>query len=94
MRPGQRRRCYSLPPTQADARRSGRFCGSRLPRVNPCWADGANVSCLPHFFLQGEMKCGTTSMYKKLSQHPHVVLPRNKEVEGEGGLGQLGWPLP
>ena len=26
------------------------------------------------------MKCGTTSMYKKLSQHPHVVLPRNKEV--------------
>ena len=40
------------------------------------------------------MKCGTTSMYKKLSQHPHVVLPRNKEVEGEGGLGQLGWPFP
>jgi len=51
-----------------------------MQRANPCWTDGANVSCLPHFFLQGEMKCGTTSMYKKLSQHPHVVLPRNKEV--------------
>ncbi len=81
VRPGQRHRRCGLPPTQADAKRSGLFCGTRLPRANPCWADGGNVSCLPHFFLQGEMKCGTTSMYKKLSQHPHVVLPRNKEVE-------------
>lgn len=72
--------CTDPTEDHADAKRAVRFCGTRLARANPCWADGAGVACLPHFFLQGEMKCGTTSLYKKLAQHPHVELPRNKEV--------------
>ena len=55
-----------------------------LPRGRPKGAHFAvfdlQVSCLPAFYLLGEMKCGTTTMYKKLASHPHVVLPRNKEV--------------
>ena len=35
---------------------------------------------MPYFFLLGEMKCGTTTLYKKLLEHPQVVPPRNKEV--------------
>ena len=37
------------------------------------------TSCLPHFFILGEMKCGTTSLYHFLTKHPRVVVPRVKE---------------
>ena len=47
-----------------------RFCGRRLPRLNPCWTEHGTTSCLPHFFLLGEMKCGTTSLYNFLQKHP------------------------
>ena len=56
-----------------------RFCGRRLPRLNPCWIERGTTSCLPHFFILGEMKCGTTSLYHFLRKHPRVVVPRVKE---------------
>ena len=60
---------------KADAR----FCGRRLPRLNPCYSEANVTSCLPHFFILGEMKCGTTSLYHFLAKHPRVVVPRVKE---------------
>ena len=59
--------------------RGGRFCGRRLKRLNPCWSEANVVSCLPHFFIIGEMKCGTTTLYNHLRNHPQVVVPRVKE---------------
>ena len=58
---------------------NARFCGRRLPRLNPCWVERGKTSCLPHFFILGEMKCGTTSLYHFLRRHPRVVVPRVKE---------------
>lgn len=63
-----------------DARKNVRICGQKLPRRNPCWQDGDKIACLPYFFIIGEMKCGTTTLYKWLAQHPLVRPPRNKEV--------------
>jgi hypothetical protein len=34
----------------------------------------------PSFFIVGAPKCGTTSMYHYLEQHPQVFLPRQKEL--------------
>ena len=56
-----------------------RFCGRRLRRLNPCWREAGVTSCLPHFFLLGEMKCGTTSLYHFLRMHPRMAVPRVKE---------------
>jgi N-acetylgalactosamine 4-sulfate 6-O-sulfotransferase len=35
--------------------------------------------CLPHTFLIGFPKCGTTLLYNYLEEHPLMVQPRNKE---------------
>ena len=34
---------------------------------------------LPNFLIVGTAKCGTTSIYNYLKQHPQVFLPRHKE---------------
>jgi len=34
----------------------------------------------PSFFIVGAPKCGTTSMYRYLEQHPQVFLPAQKEL--------------
>ena len=54
------------------------FCGSRLPRANPCWEEGGRTFCLPRFYILGEMKCGTTTLYQLLAKHPRIALPRTK----------------
>ena len=38
------------------------------------------VSTRPSFFIVGAPKCGTTSMYRYLEQHPQVFLPAQKEL--------------
>jgi hypothetical protein len=35
---------------------------------------------LPNFLIVGAAKCGTTSLYRYLSQHPDVFMPRWKEL--------------
>eukprot|EP00908_Phaeocystis_cordata_P016957 Transcript_28276.p1 GENE.Transcript_28276~~Transcript_28276.p1 ORF type:complete len:701 (+),score=205.47 Transcript_28276:257-2104(+) len=55
------------------------FCGRQLPRPNPCWEDGGRTFCLPRFYILGEMKCGTTTLYQLLAKHPRIALPRTKE---------------
>jgi hypothetical protein len=35
---------------------------------------------LPNFFVVGAPKCGTTSVYNYLSQHPDIFLPSKKEL--------------
>ena len=54
------------------------FCGTRLPRANPCWEEGGRTFCLPRFYILGEMKCGTTTLYQLLAKHPRIALPRTK----------------
>ena len=61
-----------------------RYCGTRQKRLNPCWSEGGlggatTPFCLPHFFILGEMKCGTTTLYELLLKHPRMVPPRTKE---------------
>ncbi|KAL3911269.1 MAG: hypothetical protein SGPRY_008756 [Prymnesium sp.] len=51
----------------------------RLRRRNPCWREQGITSCLPRFFILGEMKCGTTSLYRLLDKHPQIVPPLTKE---------------
>lgn len=34
---------------------------------------------LPNFFILGAAKCGTSSLYYYLEQHPQIYLPKNKE---------------
>ncbi|KAL1511240.1 hypothetical protein AB1Y20_006049 [Prymnesium parvum] len=72
--------CTRVVDDHKEQRQASRFCGSRVQRKNPCWRYLGREKCLPYFFILGEMKCGTTTLYKKLSQHPQVVPPRNKEV--------------
>jgi len=43
---------------------------------------------VPHFWLGGGQKCGTTSMYDLLSRHPQLVPPTPKEP----GYFALPWP--
>lgn len=38
------------------------------------------IRVLPHFVIIGAQKCGTTSLYRYLTQHPCVVYPLRKEV--------------
>ena len=52
--------------------------GTPLPRANPCWEEGGRTFCLPRFYILGEMKCGTTTLYQLLSKHPRIALPRTK----------------
>jgi hypothetical protein len=35
---------------------------------------------LPNFLIIGAEKCGTTSLYYYLKQHPDVYLPKRKEL--------------
>ena len=82
--------CVDGAADHADARANTKFCGERLPRKNPCWREGnGNVTCLPYIMVLGEMKCGTTSMYKMLSNHPQVRRPLVKEKRYFSNL----WPL-
>lgn len=50
-----------------------------LPLRSRACPAAAQVACLPSFFLIGEMKCGTTTMYKLLSSQQGVVAPSLKE---------------
>ena len=36
---------------------------------------------LPHFIIIGAMKCGTTTLYRYLDQHPAIDMSRDKETD-------------
>ncbi|KAK7087190.1 carbohydrate sulfotransferase 15-like [Littorina saxatilis] len=52
---------------------------------NPCWwnktrgSTGPQLCCLPYFLLAGVSKCGSTDIFSRLSGHPQVVPPKEKE---------------
>ena len=61
--------------------------GIRVPSID---CDGATLDpgeddrgqispSIPHFVIVGAPKCGTTSLYRYLQQHPRVFMPENKE---------------
>ena len=65
---------------QSDLPPGAGFCAPRLTeRPNPCWAEGGRTFCLPSFYILGEMKCGTTTLYQLLAKHPRIALPLTKE---------------
>tara|TARA_B100000524_G_scaffold166789_1_gene85264 strand:- start:1651 stop:2016 length:366 start_codon:yes stop_codon:yes gene_type:complete len=49
------------------------------PRCVPYFSDH-KYRCLPHFLIAGVPKAGTTSLYKYLLQHPHVLAAEDKEL--------------
>ncbi|XP_071947576.1 carbohydrate sulfotransferase 15-like [Antedon mediterranea] len=40
---------------------------------NPCWYNNGSLTCLPYFYLAGMPKCGTTDLWSKITQHPHIT---------------------
>lgn len=56
-------------PLGHDARHRGHACGSSQKDVT-----------LPNFLVVGAEKCGTTSLYQYLKQHPDIYLPAKKEL--------------
>ena len=71
------------PPAEAkdsaDGLKVGGWCGTRQQRDNPCFEEDGVTYCLPKFFILGEMKCGTTTLYQLLAKHPRIALPATKE---------------
>ena len=48
-----------------------------------CYIIDGRTTCAPQFIIAGAMKCGTTSMYSYLSQHPQVLpLKANSTLNG------------
>lgn len=45
------------------------------PRTASCTA----TATLPNLFIVGAVKCGTTSLYAYLRQHPQIFFPEMKE---------------
>jgi len=72
-------RCSKYVAMERDLEPGARFCGARAPRLNPCWKEEGQTFCLPLFFVLGEMKCGTTTLYQLLLKHPQMRAPRAKE---------------
>ncbi len=72
-------RCVKYVKQEANLPAGTRVCGARLPRANPCWLESDKSYCLPAFFVLGEMKCGTTSLYSLLLKHPRIVAASTKE---------------
>ncbi|PVD31048.1 hypothetical protein C0Q70_10325 [Pomacea canaliculata] len=64
------------------------------------------LRCLPYFYIAGMPKCGSTDLYRKVTQHPEVVRPPMKESHwwsknrfGDGSASTLWdnddwWRLP
>ena len=52
---------------------AGTYRHSALPKR------GQILPSIPHFVIVGAPKCGTTSLYRYLQQHPGVFMPENKE---------------
>lgn len=44
-------------------------------------AQAMDAAGLPHFIIIGAMKCGTTTLYRHLDQHPDVDMSRDKETD-------------
>ena len=45
-----------------------------------CLEPNECIHCLPYFFIPGFPKCGTTSLYFILSQHPQIAPPSRKAI--------------
>ena len=80
----------------AAERTAQHFCGERsTEHATPCWRLHGRLRCLPAIFILGEMKCGTTSLFAQLSQHPLLVPPQRKEPRffsaSSWKVRSLGW---
>jgi hypothetical protein len=42
-------------------------------RVNPCYASGEGVKCVPYFYVLGAFHSGALDLFERLKQHPKVV---------------------
>src|SRR5215208_7169443 len=49
-------------------------------RAAPQLAAGSTTGALPDFVIIGAMRCGTSALYAKLSQHQHVERAAKKEL--------------
>lgn len=49
---------------------------------NPCWYNNVDGSleCLPHTYLLGFPKCGSSDLFERLKLHPSIRMPHRKEV--------------
>ena len=48
---------------------------------NPCFYDeNKTFRCVPYFFQVGFSKCGTSDLYRRILQHPHVAQTK-KEMQ-------------
>ncbi len=45
------------------------------------WVWKKQENSAPNFIIAGATKCGTTSLYKYLEQHPQIIVSRKKEID-------------
>ncbi|XP_030837200.1 carbohydrate sulfotransferase 15-like [Strongylocentrotus purpuratus] len=62
---------------------------------NPCWVrDGAELNCLPYFYVIGMYKCGTTDIWTKIVDHPDCVdVPKEPHWWGLVALASQEHPV-
>ena len=57
----------------------------RLSKRNLLRSFTADSRVLPDFIIIGEAKCGTTSLYNYMIQHPKIKSALTKEISALGG---------
>jgi hypothetical protein len=70
-------------PEMFGALHAGTYRHSALPKGRQI------LPSIPHFVIVGAPKCGTTSLYRYLQQHPGVFMP---ETKSRGSFATI--PLP
>uniref|UniRef100_A0A7S4IYN5 Sulfotransferase domain-containing protein n=1 Tax=Odontella aurita TaxID=265563 RepID=A0A7S4IYN5_9STRA len=73
--------------------------GMTRSKVHTCHIGGGletkvHVPTQPHFIIIGAQKCGTTSLFRYLIQHPNVHPPRNWIEEGSAEVHFFDFRIP
>lgn len=82
-------RLVSSPPLSEPSNSTGRVCeclSFECLRAAFVQDSEARYFRVPHFWIGGGQKCGTTTMYAMLGRHPQIVAPQPKEP------GYFAWP--
>ncbi|MEM1427009.1 MAG: sulfotransferase domain-containing protein, partial [Cyanobacteria bacterium P01_H01_bin.130] len=74
---------------EASRRNTLRHCGGQVPSK---WDDQA--ASPPNFIIVGVQKCGTSSLYSYLAQHPQVIPSIVKEIDFFSRAKHFGYGLP
>ncbi|KAJ8604966.1 hypothetical protein CTAYLR_006896 [Chrysophaeum taylorii] len=84
-------RAWQFTPTPPidEAAQVARACGcASFACLRSAFATPSSYFKVPHFWIGGGQKCGTTTLYATLARHPQIMAPEPKEP------GYFAWPAP